>query len=73
MDGSVWCVVHGFKGFWKAAVGAGCFSLLEFVDGMFDFAEGSRGVNAGEAWLLGNEFEDGFVYWSVVVEVFVEV
>ena len=62
-----------FEGFGGDAVEAGCFSLLEFVDGMFDFTEGNQGVDAGKAWLLGNEFEDGLVDWSLVVENFVEV
>ena len=40
---------------------------------MFDFMEGNRGVDVGKAWLLGNEFKDGQVDWSLVVENFVEV
>jgi hypothetical protein len=31
------------------------------------------GVNFGEAWLLGNEFEDGVINWSVVIKDIVEV
>ena len=73
VDGSFWHIVHGFEGFGGDAVEAGCFSLLEFLDGMFDFTEGNRGVNVSKAWLLGNEFKDKLVDWSLVVEIFVEV
>ena len=73
VDGSFWRITHGFEGFRGDAIEAGCFSLLEFVDGVFDFMEGNRGVDVGKAWLLGNEFKDGQVDWSLVVENFVEV
>ncbi len=58
-------VVHGFEGLGRNAVEARAFSLLEFGYGTLDFGEGDRGVNLGETWLLGDEFEDGIVSWSV--------
>ncbi len=73
VDSSFWRIVHGFEGFWRNAVEAGCFPLFEFGDGTFDFSEGDRGIDVGKAWLLRNEFKDGVVNWSVVVEDFVEV
>ena len=73
VDNSFCPIFHGFEGIWGDAVEAGCFPFLEFVDGAFDFTEGDRGVDVGNAWFLGNEFKDGLVDWSVVVEDFVEV
>ncbi len=35
--------------------------------------EGDWGVDGGEAWLLGNEFKNSVVNWSMVIEDFVEV
>jgi hypothetical protein len=66
-------IVHGFDGVWRDAVEAGCFPFLEFVDGTFDFMGSDLGVNVGKAWLLSNEFKDGLVDLSLVVEDFVEV
>jgi hypothetical protein len=40
---------------------------------MFDSAEGNRGIDVGKAWLLRNEFEDGVINGSVVVEDVAEV
>ena len=73
VDSSFWCIVHGFEGFRRNAVEAGCFPFFEFGDGAFDFSEGDWGINDGKAWLLRNEFKDGVVNWSVVIEDFVEV
>ena len=73
MDKLLLHIIHGFEGFRRDAVKARCFSLLEFGDGMFDLSEGDWGVNVGKAWLLGNEFKDGVINWSVVIEDFVEV
>ncbi len=58
VDSLFWRIVHSFEGFWRDAVEAGCFSLLEFGDGRFDFAEGDWSVNVGKAWLLRDEFKD---------------
>jgi hypothetical protein len=73
VDSLFWRVVHGFEGFWRNAVEAGCFALLEFGDGTFNFSECNQGIDVGKAWLLRNEFKDGVVNWSVVIEDFVEV
>ncbi len=73
VDSSFWRIVHGFEGFWRDAVEAGCFPLLEFGDGTFDLLEGNRGIGLGKAWLLRKEFKDRVVNWSVVIEDFVEV
>ena len=66
-------IVHGFEGFGGNAIKARCFPLLEFGYGPSDFGEGDWGVNFGETWLLGNEFENGVINWSVSVENFVKV
>ena len=73
MDNSFCCIVHGFEGVWRDAVEVGCFPLLQFVDGVFDFLEGDWGVDVGKAWYLSDEFKDELIDWSVVVEDFVEV
>ena len=36
-------------------------SPFEFVDGMFDFAEGGGCVDGSEVWFLVNEVKDGVV------------
>ena len=66
-------VVHGFEGFEWNAVKARCFPLLEFSYGASDFGEGDWGVDFGETWFLGDEFEDGVVNWSVSIKYIVEV
>ncbi len=58
VDGSLRRIVHGFEGFWRDAVEAGCFPLLEFGDGAFDFAEGDWSVDVSKAWLLRDEVKD---------------
>ncbi len=58
MDSSLWRIVHSFEGFWRDAVEAGCFLLLEFGDGAFDFAEGNRSVDVSKARLLRDEVKD---------------
>ena len=68
MDDPFVLIVHGFEGFGRNAVEARAFSLLEFGYGTLDFGEGDWGVNRGKTWLLGNEFEDGIINWSVSVE-----
>ena len=73
MDNPFVIIVHGFEGFRRDAIKARCFSLLEFGNGTFDLLEGDWGVDVGEAWLLGNEFKDSVINWSVVIEDFVEV
>ena len=67
MDDPFVLIVHGFEGFGRDAIKAGCFPLLEYGNGTFDFVEGDWGVDFGEAWLLGNEFKDGVIDWSVVL------
>ena len=66
MDDPFVLIVHGFEGFGRDAIKAGCFSLLEFGNGTFDFVEGDWGVNFGEAWLLGNEVKNSVINWSVL-------
>ena len=73
MDNPFVLIFHGFEGLGRDAIRAGCFPLLDFGNGTFDFAEGDWGVNVGEAWLLGNEFEDSVINWSVVIKDVVEV
>ncbi len=51
----------------------GAFPFLSLGNGTFDFAEGNRSINVGKAWLLRNEFKDGVVNGSVVIEDFVKV
>ena len=68
MYNSLLHIIHGFECLGRDAVKARCFSLLEFGNGTFDLLEGDRGVNVDEAWLLGSEFKDGVINWSVVIE-----
>jgi hypothetical protein len=72
MDDPFELIVHGFEGFRRNAVKARCFPFLEFGYGTFDFGEGDWGVNRGETWLLGDEFEDSIVNWSVSIEYFMK-
>ncbi len=58
MDSSLRRIVHSIEGFWRDAVEAGCFPLLEFGDGAFDFTEGDRSVDVSKAWLLRDEVKD---------------
>ena len=68
MDDPFVFIVHGFEGFGWDAVKARCFPLLEFGYGTSDLGEGDWGVNFGETWLLGDEFEDGVVNGPVSIE-----
>ncbi len=43
----------------------GLFPFLSLAMARLIKGEGDRGVNRGETWLLGGEFEDGIVSWSV--------
>ena len=63
-------VVHCFEGFWGNAIEARCLSLLQFVDGVFDFSEGGQSVDGSEAWILLDEIKNSVlnINGSVVVQ-----
>ena len=73
MDDPFVPIVHGFEGFGRNAIKARCFPLLEFGYGTSDFGEGDWGVDFGEIWFLGDEFEDGVADWSVSIKYLVKV
>ena len=73
MHGMSGDAVHCFECCRGNAFEAWCFSLFQFVYGAFDFRKSNRVVNRRHAWLLFKEVQDGMVYWSMVVEQFVEV
>jgi hypothetical protein len=68
MDNPFVPIVHGFEGFRRNAIKARCFPLLEFGYGTSDLGEGDWGVDFGETWFLGDEFEDGVVNFSPAVK-----